>query len=46
MAVDSQTFNLRNIESEMHLDYALKTPYLPLKKVIHFFPQVKIPLEL
>lgn len=48
MAVDSQTFNLRNLESEIHLDYAFEDilSSLPKKKVINFHPRVKIPLEL
>lgn len=34
MAVDSQTFNLRNLESEIHLDYAFEDilSSLPKKK--------------
>lgn len=44
MAVDWQTFNLKNLESEMHPDYAFEDILASLKKkktVINFYPQVR-----
>lgn len=45
MAVDWQTFNLKNLESETYPDYAFEDVLSSWKTILNFHPQLKIPLH-